>query len=214
MIDQPVDNFSAQVSEEGLDWTVFYQSLLPVVTSPEPIAEPPTPAPFGTGLQSREMVNRIGQISAQAGEYLVFGLGQENYGIDLLNVQEIRTYEKVTQLANAPEFFKGILNLRGTIVPILDLRIKFNLGEPRYDHLTVVIILRLECRVVGIVVDGVSDVVRLNVDQIKPPPEMGSSFNADYLMGLGAWNDRMLLLVNIEQLMSSPEMGLNKTLVH
>ncbi len=146
---------------------------------------------------------------ASAGnEYLAFKLGQEEYGIDILKVQEIRGYESVTRIANAPEFIKGVINLRGIIVPIVDMRIKFNLGEPRYDQFTVVIILSIAGRVVGMVVDSVSDVTTLQPEQIRPAPEMGTALNTDYLVGLGTLEERMLILLDIERLMSSAEMGL------
>jgi purine-binding chemotaxis protein CheW len=149
-----------------------------------------------------------GDNGAVGQEFLSFTLGQEEYGINILKVQEIRGYETPTRIANAPEFIKGVVNLRGIIVPILDMRVKFNLGEPSYDDLTVVIILNISGRVMGIVVDSVSDVIILNADQIKPPPEMGSSFNTDYLIGLGVLDNRMLILIDIDRLMSSNEMGL------
>lgn len=141
-------------------------------------------------------------------EFLAFTLGKEEYGIDILKVQEIRGYETVTRIANAPEFIKGVVNLRGIIVPIVDMRIKFNLGEPGYDQFTVVIILNIGGRVVGMVVDSVSDVMTLAPEQIKPAPEIGTTFDTDYLIGLGTLDDRMLILVDIDKLMSSPEMGL------
>jgi purine-binding chemotaxis protein CheW len=141
-------------------------------------------------------------------EFLAFKLGKEEYGIDILKVQEIRGYEAVTRIANAPEFIKGVVNLRGIIVPIVDMRIKFNLGEPTYDQFTVVIILNIGGRVTGMVVDSVSDVITLSPEQIKPAPEMGTAFNSDYLTGLGTLNERMLILVDIDKLMSSAEMGL------
>jgi len=151
----------------------------------------------------------ISGADASAGnEYLAFKLGQEEYGIDILKVQEIRGYESVTRIANAPEFIKGVINLRGIIVPIVDMRIKFNLGEPRYDQFTVVIILSIAGRVVGMVVDSVSDVTTLQPEQIRPAPEMGTALNTDYLVGLGTLEERMLILLDIECLMSSPEMGL------
>jgi purine-binding chemotaxis protein CheW len=143
-------------------------------------------------------------------EFLAFTLGQEEYGIDILKVQEIRGYETVTRIANAPEFVKGVVNLRGIIVPIIDMRIKFNLGTPVYDQLTVVIILNIAGRVMGMVVDSVSDVTTLAPEQIKPAPEMGAAFNTDYLIGLGTLDERMLILVDIDRLMSSTEMGLIK----
>jgi purine-binding chemotaxis protein CheW len=141
-------------------------------------------------------------------EFLSFTLGKEEYGIDILKVQEIRGYEAVTRIANAPEFIKGVVNLRGIIVPIVDMRIKFNLGEPTYDQFTVVIILNISGRIMGMVVDSVSDVITLSPEQIKPAPEMGAAFNTDYLVGLGTLEDRMLILVDIDKLMSSAEMGL------
>lgn len=141
-------------------------------------------------------------------EYLAFKLGKEEYGIDILKVQEIRGYETVTRIANAPDFIKGVVNLRGIIVPIVDMRIKFHLGEPTYDQFTVVIILNIGGRVVGMVVDSVSDVITLSPEQIKPAPEMGTALNTDYLVGLGTIDERMLILVDIDKLMSSAEMGL------
>ncbi len=141
-------------------------------------------------------------------EFLAFKLGAEEYGIDILKVQEIRGYEAVTRIANSPEFIKGVVNLRGIIVPIVDMRIRFNLGEPTYDQFTVVIILNIAGRVVGMVVDSVSDVTTLAPAQIRPAPEMGTAFNTDYLIGLGTLDERMLILVYIDKLMSSADMGL------
>lgn len=146
--------------------------------------------------------------SAAANEFLAFTLGKEEYGIDILRVQEIRGYEAVTRIANAPEFIKGVVNLRGIIVPIVDMRIKFQLGEPTYDQFTVVIILNIAGRITGMVVDSVSDVITLSPEQIKPAPQMGTTFNSDYLTGLGTLDERMLILVDIDKLMSSSEMGL------
>ncbi len=155
----------------------------------------------------------IGQIEtpgaeAAGQEFLVFTLGTEEYGIDILKVQEIRSYETVTRIANASDFIKGVTNLRGVIVPIVDLRLKFNLGNVRYDHQTVVIILNVAGRVVGIVVDGVSDVLTLTGEGIKPAPEFGVSVSTEYLTGLGSIDGRMLILIDIVRLMTSPEMEL------
>ncbi|MDR7049695.1 purine-binding chemotaxis protein CheW [Duganella sp. 3397] len=141
-------------------------------------------------------------------EYLAFKLGSEEYGIDILKVQEIRGYEAVTRIANAPEFIKGVINLRGIIIPVVDMRIKFNLGEPIYDQFTVVIILNINGRIVGMVVDSVSDVTTLTPEQVKPAPEMGTAFSSDYMIGLGTIDERMLILVNIDKLMLSSDMGL------
>lgn len=146
--------------------------------------------------------------SASGGEYLTFTLGKEEYGIDILKVQEIRGYDAVTTIANTPDFIKGVINLRGIIVPIVDMRIKFKLESVTYDQLTVVIILNLASRVVGMVVDGVSDVIALTSEQIKTAPQFGATLDTQYLMGLGTIDQRMLILVDIEKLMSSSDMQL------
>lgn len=143
-------------------------------------------------------------------EVLVFVLGAEEYGVDILKVQEIRGYEKVTPLPGAPAYLKGVVNLRGIIVPVIDLRIKFGMADPRYDSFTVVVILRLAGRVIGIVVDGVSDVVQLADDDVKAAPQLGSTIEAGFLAGLATKDDRMVLLLDIEKLLSSGELDLVK----
>ncbi|MDP2678167.1 MAG: chemotaxis protein CheW [Rhodoferax sp.] len=149
-----------------------------------------------------------GAPAVKAHEFLAFTLGREEYGIDIQKVQELRGYDTVTRIANAPEHIKGVVNLRGIIVPIIDMRIKFNLGTPTYDQFTVVIILNMASRVMGMVVDSVSDVITLSPEQVKPAPEMGAVLDTDYLIGLGTLDDRMLILVDIDKLMTSDEMGL------
>ena len=152
--------------------------------------------------------NQQQSASGESRELLTFTLGSEEYGIDILKVQEIRGYEAVTTIANAPEFIKGVINLRGIIVPIVDMRIKFKLGSVTYDETTVVIILSMANRVVGMVVDGVSDVTTLKPEEIRPAPEFGSGLDVQYLLGLGTIDDRMIILVDIEKLMSSRDMEL------
>lgn len=143
-------------------------------------------------------------------EYLVFTLAAQEYGIDILKVQEIRGYDSqsVTRIANVPSFVKGVTNLRGIIVPIVDMRIKFNLETVEYNHQTVVVILNLKTRVVGVVVDGVSDVLMLQPSQISAAPQFGTAFSTEYLTGIGTLGERMLILVDIEKLMTSEEMAL------
>ncbi|WCG81898.1 chemotaxis protein CheW [Pectobacterium sp. A5351] len=141
-------------------------------------------------------------------EFLIFTLGDEEYGVDILKVQEIRGYDQVTRIANTPSFIKGVTNLRGVIVPIVDLRIKFAKQDVEYDDNTVVIVLNLGQRVVGIVVDGVSDVLSLTADQIRSAPEFAVTLSTEYLTGLGSLGERMLILVDIEKLLSSEEMAL------
>jgi purine-binding chemotaxis protein CheW len=145
--------------------------------------------------------------TAAGGEYLTFRLGAEEYGIDILKVQEIRSYETPTRIANVPDFIKGVVNLRGVIVPIVDLRVK--LGCPaEMTAFTVVIVLNVRGRVVGAVVDSVSDVLELRGDALRPAPQMSSRLDVGFITGIGSVADRMLILMDIEALMSSPEMGL------
>ncbi len=145
-------------------------------------------------------------------EFLTFRLGGEEYGIDILRVQEIRSYEAPTRIANAPAFIKGVVNLRGVIVPIIDLRLKLGCEAAEYDGSTVVIVLNVHGRVVGSVVDSVSDVIAIAADNIKAAPQLNASVDAGYIMGIGCIKngetERMLILTDIEALMSSAEMGL------
>ena len=146
--------------------------------------------------------------AAGAREYLTFRLDKEEYGIDILKVQEIRGYEAPTRVANAPNFIKGVVNLRGTIVPIVDMRLKFNCAQADYDSFTVVIILNLRSRIVGIVVDSVSDVMELPPESLKAAPDVDSVIDSGSVVGLGSLGDRMLILLDIERLMSGSDMGL------
>jgi purine-binding chemotaxis protein CheW len=153
-----------------------------------------------------------------AREYLSFKLGAEEYGIDILKVQEIRGYEPPTRIANAPHFIKGVVNLRGVIVPIVDMRVRFGLDEVQYNAFTVVIILNIAGRTVGMVVDSVSDVLELDPGHIRPAPEFNGAVDAAYITGLGTVStgdtQRMLILMDIESLMTSPDMGLVDGMAH
>ncbi len=175
-----------------------------VDTPLHPAPTPPLPAAGSLLPQSR----------AAAGEYLTFRLGSEDYAIDILKVQEIRGYDAITAIPNSPSFIKGVTNLRGIIVPIVDLRLKFNVGAARYDSSTVVIILNIANRVVGIVVDSVSDVLTLSDAQIKPVPEFSATLDTAYIRGLGTVDQQMLILVDIELLMTGAEMALVDRTVH
>jgi purine-binding chemotaxis protein CheW len=141
-------------------------------------------------------------------EFLSFKLGAEEYCLDILNVQEIRGYDTVTSIANTPDFIKGVINLRGNIVPIVDMRIKFRLSEARYDATTIVIILNLNRKMIGIVVDSVSDVIALPLDAIREAPRFGSAINTEFISGMATVDDRMLIVVDIHKLMSSEDLQL------
>lgn len=148
-------------------------------------------------------------------EYLSCQLGGVSYGIPLRCVQEIRSYEAPTQIANAPPWVKGIVDLRGVIVPIVDLRMSFGLPQVNYDALTVTVVLHMRDRVIGVVVDSVSDVLALNGPQIKPAPSFSHALDASYIAGIGTPDSedtqRMLILLDIEHLLGSAAMGLLPT---
>ena len=152
-------------------------------------------------LQSRKPPAGAAAAAGVRREMLTFRLGSEEYGIDILRVQEIRGYETPTQIANAPAHVKGVINLRGVIVPIVDLRLKFNLPEATYDQFTVVIILNVGARVVGAVVDSVSDVIGITPEQVRAAPELDASVDAGHITGIGTLGERMLILLDIERLM-------------
>ena len=150
----------------------------------------------------------MSQAIAPPAEFLTFALGSEEYGVDILKVKEIRGYDAVTRLPDAPDYIKGVINLRGTIVPVIDMRLKFRLARAEYTALTVMIVLNVADRVVGMVVDSVSDVVQLNGEQVRAVPEIGATIDRQFLTGIGTLDERMLILLDIERLMSSTEMGL------
>ena len=165
------------------------------------------PAPSENHPIAAVVAPRVGQDGA--GEYLTFRVGGEAYGIDILTVQEIRSYEEPTRIAGAPEFVKGVVNLRGVIAPIIDLRMKFACPAVTYDMFTVVILLNVRGRVVGAVVDSVNDVLSLSSSEIKPAPVLRAQNAAsNHVTGIGSTSDRMLVLLDIVGLMTSPSMGI------
>lgn len=154
-----------------------------------------------------------GSMAHLRGEYLTFRLGNEEYGIDILKVQEIRSYEAPTRIANAASCFKGVVNLRGVIVPIVDLRLKFGCDSAEYNSFTVVIVLNINGRVVGAVVDSVSDVLELPGEAVRPTPDMDASVDTHYITGIASLQERMLILLDIEALMGSSDMGLTGSML-
>jgi purine-binding chemotaxis protein CheW len=175
---------------------------------PTTLAPAPTLA-CASALADRNAAAAVARVEgARPGEFLTFRLGAEEYGIDILRVQEIRSYEPPTRIANAPPFIKGVVNLRGVIVPIVDLRLKLGCDSAEYNAFTVVIVLNVRGRVVGAVVDSVSDVLELTSAQLKPAPELNAGIDAGFITGIGSVAERMLILMDIEALMSSPDMGL------
>ena len=144
-----------------------------------------------------------GAAAARPGEYLTYRLGAEEYGVDIQKVQEIRSYEAPTRIPGAPSFIKGVVNLRGVIVPIVDLRMKLGCHDVEYNRFTVVIVLSVNGRVAGVVVDSVSDVIDLAPDAIKPPPELADAGGSDYITGIASVAERMLMLVDMDALLGA-----------
>ena len=138
-------------------------------------------------------------------EYLTFTLGDEEYGIDILRVQEIKGYSAVTSIPNAPAWIKGVMNLRGTVVPVVDLRVKFGMSNPKYDRFTVVIMVMVGERVVGLVVDGVSDVLNVTGAEKVPAPDMGSGVDTSFLTGIAKSADRLISLLAIDRVVGMGE---------
>jgi purine-binding chemotaxis protein CheW len=157
---------------------------------------------------SMGIMEKIDVQAELAREYLTFRLGDEEYGIDILKVQEIRGYENPTRIANAPHFLKGVVNLRGTIVPIVDLRLRFGCASNEYNSFTVSIVLHIGQRTIGVVVDSVSDVMEIPADCVRTAPEMASAIEAAYIRGLAQVGERMVILLDIESMLVSPDMGL------
>ena len=143
----------------------------------------------------------------EPGEYLSFTLSDEHYGLNILKVQEIRGYEGVTRVPDTPEYIRGVVNLRGSIVPVIDLRMKLGLKEARYDAFTVMIVLNLDGRSAGIVVDAVSDVVILEAGQIRETPELGAAVDTRFISAIGATDDQMLILLDIKSLIDWADIG-------
>ena len=138
-------------------------------------------------------------------EFLAFKLGHEEYGVDILSVQEIRGYDTVTRVPEAPHYIKGVINLRGVIVPVVDLRLKFKLGDATYDEYTVMIVLSLKGKVIAAVVDGVSDVVQVEAEQIRPTPEFGGMIDTRFISGIATVGERMLIVLDIESVILSAD---------
>jgi len=142
-------------------------------------------------------------------QYLTFSLADEQYGVDILRVVEIKGWTPVTRVPNTPPHMRGVLNMRGTIVPILDLRARFNLQEVEYTPTTVVIILSVYSgehrRILGVVVDGVSDVVNVSPEDVKSRPDFGASVDMEFIRALATVNDRMVMLLDIDRLLSGAD---------
>lgn len=161
-------------------------------------------------IQASEVVPSATPKMASTGQYLTFLLAGEEYGLDILKVQEIRGWVPVTRIPHTPAHVQGVLNLRGAIVPIIDLRRRFDMAKAEYTHTTVVIVMSVADktgkRVIGVVVDGVSDVLNVTPDAIKPAPNFGAAVRTEFVNGLGAIGNRMVILLDSDKLLMEDEM--------
>ncbi len=160
-------------------------------------------------MNASSLVGAAAAVTPHPREVLSFRLGTEEYGIDILKVQEIRSYEAPTRIAHAPAYLKGVINLRGVIVPVVDLRQRFGAAEAGIDSFTVTIVLHLGQRTVGVVVDSVSDVLELAPETVKPAPAIACAIDAAYITGLASLPERTLILLDIHALLSAADMGLS-----
>jgi len=157
------------------------------------------------------MHNDIGLgVAVNADQYLTFMLAGEEYGVDILRVQEIKGWDKVTPLPNTPEYVRGVMNLRGTIVPIIDLRMRFNMEQIAYGPTTVVIVLKVEGegrdRIMGIVVDAVSDVYAVPTEELRPSPDFGGNVHVEFVRGLATVDEKMVIILNIDKLLNADDL--------
>ncbi len=156
------------------------------------------------------------ELDSDADQFLTFVLGAEEYGVDILRVQEIKGWDSVTPIPNTPEYIKGVINLRGTIVPIVDLRQRFSMPEVEYGPITVVIVLKIECadrdRIMGIVVDGVSDVYDVPPDEMKEAPDFGNVVDTEFVQGLATVDEKMIIILDIDHLLSGNEIAATDSL--
>ena len=159
------------------------------------------------GANLNKVKDQIGQKQDQDDQVLSFVLGDEEYGVDILTVQEIKGWEKTTNIPNTPNYVMGVINLRGAVVPIIDLRVRFGLDSVTYNESTVVIILRSQDangnhKIIGLVVDGVSDVHSLSSNSLQNSPDMSGSIHTEYINGLATMADKMVVVLNVNQLIN------------
>ena len=149
------------------------------------------------------------QASYTAGiqQYLSFALGDEQYGIDILRVQEIKGYSGITPIPNTPAHIRGVMNLRGTVIPVVDLRAKFHLETRAYDKFTVIIVVTVGARIIGLVVDGVSDVLDISRSEIRPAPELGQADNTRFISGMVHVGERLVVLLDIAMLLAEDSLA-------
>lgn len=158
------------------------------------------------------MLNQVSEVNklvvtGEGDQYVTFLLGEEEYGLGILAVQEIIGFSRITHVPHLPDFIKGVINLRGTVVPVIDLRLKFGLGQAEYNNHTCIIVVRLADRIMGMIVDVVSEVINLPDGSVEPPPPFGTNIKADFVKGMGKVGDRLLIVLDMDKVLSSEELS-------
>jgi purine-binding chemotaxis protein CheW len=154
---------------------------------------------------TRELNQEMG-LTTEGGQFLTFQLGDELYGVDILRVQEIKGYTTVTKIPNTPSHIKGVLNLRGTIVPIIELRTKFAMPTIEYTMFTVIVVVVIQEKIMGLVVDAVSDVLNIDKKDIQPPPQFGANVDVSFLRGIGKSGEKLVALLDMDRLLSDSDL--------
>ncbi|VTR96255.1 chemotaxis protein : Chemotaxis signal transduction protein CheW OS=Candidatus Nitrospira defluvii GN=cheW PE=4 SV=1: CheW [Gemmata massiliana] len=147
--------------------------------------------------------HEIAELVSDGSQFLAFRLGEEEYGLEILRVQEIKGYSKITPLPNTPHEIKGVMNLRGAVVPIIDLRTRLGMREAEYTVFTVIIVVTVGTKIVGLVVDAVSDVLNVEPEMVVPAPDLGAGVDVSFLTGIARTGDRLVSLLNIDRLVGN-----------
>ncbi|MGH7266334.1 MAG: chemotaxis protein CheW [Candidatus Rokuibacteriota bacterium] len=145
--------------------------------------------------------NRV-SFAADGNQYLTFSLGQEEYGVEILKVQEIKGYSAITPIPNTPPYVKGVMNLRGTIIPVVDLRSKLGMAAAEYSPFTVIVVVRVGSKTIGLVVDAVSDVLHIPSASLQPAPDFGAQVDADFISGLARAGDKLVVLLDLDRILA------------
>jgi purine-binding chemotaxis protein CheW len=157
-------------------------------------------------MEQLDMLNSQIGFATDGSQYLTFTLGDEEYGVEILKVQEIKGYSTITPIPNTPPYVRGVMNLRGTIIPVVDLRSKFAMPETEYTRFTVIIVVTIGTKVVGLVVDAVSDVLNVPRGDIQPTPDFGSQVDTRFIEGMAKAGDKLIVLLNIDKVLGAEEL--------
>ena len=152
-----------------------------------------------------EQKRRAKVSAAETDQMISFSIGEEDYGVDIQEVKEVIRIREITQLPKAPTFVKGVINLRGDVIPIIDLREKFGLEQQDYTDVTRVIVVEVDGKSIGMVVDRVSNVIKIPQDEIEPPPPLVGDLSGEYLRGIGKLGEKLIVLISIDKILTTDE---------